>query len=300
MPRNRMTLSDLLPSTPRPSPPGTNTPECAYGPPTAEPPRAAKNRAWLPLLVVILAGCPSSELVGPDDATPHRVSAAEVASWVREIKRDIHPGPRASSVSLFVISRDGRSPGPSVSRSCLEPTILPASIETIISTPDYQELYASDDDGRLLRRQGSTWIPVPMPPRVPPIRALLGFAQARSPLELVVGVDTGEQSALWTLVVAAGTVIGAGPTDLDEPSYTDAVHFLQAHHTPSCRDGARDCLVWTEVDDRTFIDRLPHRHAASSQPLLELTGELAVADVAWADPDGAAIYLATAGTPCVL
>ncbi|MEM9455717.1 MAG: hypothetical protein AAGF11_16160 [Myxococcota bacterium] len=248
-------------------------------------------------MAISLVGCPSSELVGPHDASADRVSAAEVTSWVREIKRDIHPGPRASSVSLFVIPRDGRA---AERPPCLESMIQPASIETIIPSPDYQELYASDIDGRLLRRRESTWIPVPSPPQIPPIQALLGFVRARSPLELVVGVDTGEQSDLWTLVLAAGQVNSAGPTDLDAPPYTDAIQFLQAHHTPSCRDGARDCLVWTGVDDRTFIDRLPHRHASSSLPLLELTGELAVADVAWADPDGHSIYLATAGTPCVI
>lgn len=251
------------------------------------------------LLSTLLLACrPGGESTPP---TPTSASATEIMRWVRMPRRDIPLGPRAGDVSLFVIPRPERAgpTTPSADPSCPEPVTEPANIVTLIPAPDATELFASDDDGSLLRREGRTWTVVPLPGGTPRIESLLGFVKAASPLELVVGVRTGHESELWTLTIAGPAIVEARPTILDGPQYASAVEFFRAHDTPVCRVGNRDCLTWLTVEGRTFVDLAPRGSQSEPVPLAELEGS-AVVDISWTDSGGDALYVAATGPPCVV
>ena len=250
------------------------------------------------LLPTLLLAChPGREITPP---APSSARATEIMRWVRKPRRDIPLGPRAGDVSLFVIprlERAGSTAAAAAAASCPEPITEPANIVTLIPAPGVAELFASDDDGSLLRREGRTWTAVPLPEGTPPIESLLGFVKAASPLELVVGVRTGHESELWTLIVAGPAVVEAGPTILDGPEYASAVEFFRAHDTPVCRVDDRDCLTWLTVEGRTFVD-LARGSQDDPVPLAELEGS--AVDISWADSGGDALFVAATTPPCVV
>ncbi len=251
------------------------------------------------LLPTLLLACHPGREITPPASTP--ASATEIMRWVRTPRRDIPLGSRAGDVSLFVIPRTARGAArsPVPDPPCPEPVTEPANIVTLIPAPGSTELFASDDAGSLLRREGRVWTVVPLPVGTPPIESLLGFVKAASPLELVVGVRTGHESELWTLTMAGPTVVGAGPTIMDGPEYASAVEFFRAHDTPVCRVDDRDCLMWLTVEGRTFVDLAPVDSDSEPAPLAELEGSVAVVDISWAE-GGDALYVAATGGLCVV
>lgn len=256
-------------------------------------------RSLLVVPILTLAACPQhGPTTPPTPPPPARLTAQDVTELVRDIPKDIRSPRARSDVMLFKLRpRPARPEGPP--EPCNEPLTDPATIRTILPTPDFGELFASGSNGSLLRRVERAWEPVPLPGGTPPIVALVGFVAATSPLELV--VDVGDDRAeLWTLTLEGTTVSRAGPTDMSGPEYLGEIAFLRGHDTPRCLDGEGSCLLPVQLNTKEIVVKLRSQWSSTPSDFGVIVGPgVILSDISWSEANGGAIYVAASGPTCL-
>jgi hypothetical protein len=147
-------------------------------------------------------------------------------------------------------------------------------------------------DGQIYVRRAAGEDPVLMAGSDPALglTRLLAFDKHASPLEMLVAAKpegaTTEQ--LWQLTLEEKSIKQARLITADR-GFPSQEAFFAAYSSPRCLEGGLRCLSSSFDGQVSYVDVEEKR--GDGRTTLQRLGEARIADLAWASPDGAALYL---------
>jgi hypothetical protein len=119
---------------------------------------------------------------------------------------------------------------------------------------------------------------------------LLAFDKHASPLEMLVAAkpEGAATEQLWQLTLEERAIKEARLITLDR-GFPSQEAFFAAYNAPRCLEGGLRCLSSSFDGQASYVDVEEKR--GQSRVTLQKLGEVRVADLAWAAPDGSSLYL---------
>lgn len=221
----------------------------------------------------------------PAGAQAH-ADAHTVAAWVRgAAQRPIEPNARGAALGLQRVRLDAAASSP----PSTEPGSCGAQLRSILPLPGQPGVVLlSNLDGELLRYEDGEQRSMHLAPGAPPVGDILAIEAQASPLQLLVTNRDGDE--LWVLEIGGDQVLTATHL-VGGLAVSDRDAFLARYWAGRCTRDASDCLALVDAEQQRFVDRRT-RPTAEPETVLDL-GRALVADVRYADPSGAWVYLLT-------